>query len=236
MFVKDSGLKALVCGAVLAGMALAGNAAEVIYNSAITPLGVQAAESREYGDEIRVEGVARIIERFELEYVADYVGGIIPTMQFRLYLNDPNNFFRPGQVLWESEVMPVIIPNGNFGRIGFGSEANPLRYNGAPVVIPEGFDRITFTVDFNGFPDPMDTTPPRNFAGLLFYGNPSPGRSADDYWRRTADGTGWSLVRNAAVTRNNFGAIFYAVPEPSVTALTGMLGAAGVWALVRRRK
>lgn len=233
MFVFARGMKALLCSAILV-LASSAQAAEVIYDSTANYLGAQATEFREYGDEIRVSGVARVIERFEVEYAADYQGSAtIPTMRFRLYLNDPNNFFKPGQVLWESEVLPIIIPTGNFGRMAFGSAAQPLMYNGQQVAIPEGFDRITFTVEFTGLT--MRTTPPRDFAGLSFYGNPTIGRSADDYWRRTVNGQDWALVRNPAVSRSNFGAIFYAVPEPSTLALTSMFGIAGLWTLLRRR-
>lgn len=255
MLVIVRGAKSLVLSAaILLLAAVPSRAAVIAYDNSATPLGFQAAEPREYGDEVRLAGglseIARVISGFEIEYAADYVGGAtFPTMRFRIYLSDPANFFKPGQVLWESEVMPLFVPENNIGRLVFGDTGQPnqipLAYNGQPVVIPPGYeqngqfiryDRITFTAEFTGLS--MRTTEPRDFAGLVFYGNPTVGTSANDYWRRTPNGLDWQLARNNAVTRNNFGARFYVsnVPEPSVLALGSFWAAAGVWTLLRRRK
>jgi hypothetical protein len=231
MFVIARRAKALACALLFSVCAFPAQAAEVIYDNTSASLGTQASEIREYGDEIFVAGVARIISQFQIEYVADFRGGnTIPTMRFRMYLNDPNNFYKPGEMLWQSEVMPILIPQGNFGVVTFQN----LMFNGAPVVIPDGYTRITFTAEFSGLT--MQTaTEPRDFAGLLYYGVPTVGLSYNDFWRRTPNGTDWQLVRTPGVFKNNFGARLEAVPEPSVIALGSMLAAAGLWQLFRRR-
>jgi hypothetical protein len=183
----------------------------------------------EVGDEISFAGTERNLTYFDFEYwgantlsLSSFAGNVQARVRFYENNGAPfNGYPRPS-------VTP-FFDSGWFG--GFGpTDYDPFR---ATIYFTEGTDfpsgglfipadHITWSVQFQGL-GATDTV------GVDLYSPPVIGGNFDDYWE---NGTGgWRLLTNSVPM--DFGARFYAVPEPSSLVLS-LAGGLGILILVRR--
>jgi hypothetical protein len=185
--------------------------------------------NREVGDEITISNPAlNYIDRFEFEY--NYVrngGDGEATAQIRFYALEEvavpggGTAFRP-----EADAFAVspafTLATGLGRRIWSGSGGTEGDRPPLGITVPTTF---VWTVTFGGLEGGEE-------AGLLYYGDPEIGTSANDYWARDAVFADWHLYDTPGFV-DNFGAKVVAVPEPTALALLG--GAALVMGLRRRK-
>lgn len=185
--------------------------------------------NREVGDEIFISNPAlNYIDRFEFEY--NYIrngGDGEATAQIRFYALEEVSFpgggtgFRP-----EAEAFAVspafTLDTGLGRRVWAGSGGTPGDRPPLGITVP---GRFVWTVTFGGLEGGEE-------AGLLYYGDPEIGTSANDYWARDAAFADWQLYDTPSFI-DNFAAKVVAVPEPTALALLG--GAALVMGLRRRK-
>jgi hypothetical protein len=125
----------------------------------------------EYGDEVTLGGVGRVMTEFQFEYYGDFVASGGETARLRLYKNDgPGTDPSPGTVLFDKTF--AILP-------GDQTES----FTGLSITIPTD---LTWTVQFSGLVGGNGDE-----AGLFFQSPPSVGSSFDDFWLKTA--SGWKL-------------------------------------------
>jgi hypothetical protein len=204
---------------------------EIVYENSEQYLDKYATIAVEYGDEITLGGTARTITEMAFEYYGKFLSQADEVARVRFYATDggpwiqPNGkpsteYFLPGTVLWESSLFPV--------RQGF----NTMDFNNINVTVP---NTIIWTIEFFGLT--MNTTPgSEDVAGLLYYYLPSVGLSYNDMWSHRS--TGWQpeALPPSVVAKNDFGSIFFAVPEPSIVSLVTLGAAIGAWQLLARRR
>lgn len=198
--------------------------------------------SHQYGDDINLAGQSRSVTEFVFMYFGDLPANVASAgqWQIRFYrndgeLSDPTSTTsqRPGSLLWESAVFPVLR----------GYVTNLLAIPN--INVP---DRFTWTVEFSGLPQQVG-----NGAGLVLANPPTigallPGRfrpvigSYSDYWvmNNPNDTNSWALNIFSPSPdigpQGNFYARVGAVPEPTVITL-GVLGAGcAVWMARRSRR
>jgi hypothetical protein len=159
----------------------------------------------EIGDQIDFAGTARTVTEFRLEYFLT-PGGAANAQVFIRANDGPAlspGVNAPGSVLYDSGVIALVEGQNNITATGLSLE------------VP---NTVTWSIAFSG----IDGT---EKVGILYYDPPTIGASFDDFWQKTE--TGWQLFDNPDL-KDNFGAIFTAVPEPSTWALLlggmGMLG------------
>lgn len=175
----------------------------------------------EIGDQITISNPAlNYIDRFEFEYnYAQGTGDGVATAQVRFYAM---NGLVPAAEAFA--VSPVFnLQTGLRRGVWEGAGGAPLG-----VTVPSEF---VWSVTFGG----LDGGASGETAGLLFYGTPEIGDSADDFWGRQATWDVWRLfdTQDPIDHEDSFGARLVAVPEPSTFAL---LGGAALLMGLRRRK
>ena len=206
-----SQFKSLAVAAALLSSAIAGQAqTQVIYNNTGDPvLGTYAPtdNSLEFGDQIILDGDARVITEFRLEYYSSEAAGDA-IVRFR---SNTGSNLEPAEILFETDHIPL---EANF---------NTIEIEG--IGVPISGDTFTFTIEFDvaGTQD----------VGLILRNPPSIGSSFDDVWVQ-ADTGDWA-TRNIPLATANLAAQTGAVPEPSTIALS-ILGALALCGAARRRK
>ena len=185
---------------------------EVVFENAKTRQGGQdwTGLYAQYGDELTLGGVARVITEFNFEYYAKFPTDATRTARIRFYANDGGNkgpyWTDPGTLLYTS-------PNLTLGQ-GGGFKLGLPR-----VAVP---DRFTWTIEFVGF---ANTALDR--AGLPYYDGVTRGRSYHDIWIKYPDGT-WSLQDAARGFSGNFAVKVVAVvatnATPTITTNTILSG------------
>ena len=206
-----SQFKSLAVAAALLCSAIAGQAqTQVIYNNTGDPvLGTYAPtdKSLEFGDQIILDGDARVITEFRLEYYSSEAAGDA-IVRFR---SNTGSNLEPAEILFETDHIPL---EANF---------NTIEIEG--IGVPISGDTFTFTIEFDvaGTQD----------VGLILRNPPSIGSSFDDVWVQ-ADTGDWA-TRNIPLATANLAAQIGAVPEPSTIALS-ILGALALCGAARRRK
>ena len=206
-----SQFKSLAVAAALVSSAIAGQAqTQVIYNNTGDPvLGTYAPadKSLEFGDQVILDGDARVITEFRLEYYSSEAAGDA-IVRFR---SNTGSNLEPDEILFETDHIPL---EANF---------NTIEIEG--IGVPISGDTFTFTIEFDvaGTQD----------VGLILRNPPSIGSSFDDVWVQ-ADTGDWA-TRNIPLATANLAAQIGAVPEPSTIALS-ILGALALCGAARRRK
>ncbi len=143
---------------------------EVIYDNTQTILSAGPGESREYGDQLFLEGTARTITELTFYYGGEFEPDGHQAMKIRLYSNEtPYDPYRnaPTRLLYESGFM-TLLP---------GLNARTLQ--NLAVKVP--FDTLTFTIEFTGLRT-------NESASLLLCHPPTVGWSFNEFWRK--DNTG----------------------------------------------
>lgn len=220
-FVKCVGLS-VVAGVLAAVLPVQ---ADTVYDNSTTDLNIRFNPvTREVGDEIILDGGARILTDFTFQYWGENFFGDDEELRLRFYLNDgaPSQAgpLTPGTLFFDSDWFSISETNRAtliFTDFVTGA-AVPLSQN-----LPNSF---TWTVRFRGV-DAIDG----ESAGVDLYDPPTTGGNYNEYWENTGPG-GWEY-RGTNNVHINFGAKVGAVPEPSVIAL-GLLG--GLSALVLRNR
>lgn len=176
------------------------------YLQAYTDLGNVAV-----ADQVIFGGAERTLTGFTIEYFLG-TGSSANAEVFLHLLDGPlvNGSPSPGSVIYQSGSLTLL--DGGIGRI---------EETGLSLTVPNS---IAYSVVFSG----IDGT---DEAGLIFYNPPTVGASQDDFFLK--DGANWSLKDTPGLV-DNFGAVFYAVPEPSTWAL--MLGGLGVLGFLSFRR
>ena len=206
-----SQFKSLAVAAALLSSAIAGQAqTQVIYNNTGDPvLGTYAPtdKSLEFGDQIILDGDARVVTEFSLVYYSSEAAGDA-IVRFR---SNTGSNLEPDEILFETDHIPL---EANF---------NTIEIEG--IGVPISGDTFTFTIEFDvaGTQD----------VGLILRNPPSIGSSFDDVWVQ-ADTGDWA-TRNIPLATANLAAQIGAVPEPSTIALS-ILGALALCGAARRRK
>jgi hypothetical protein len=179
-----------------------------VYENASQYSGLVAQTTNEYGDEIRLEGTARVLTQIRFEYYADFFSNADEAAQLKIYANTGpdwkgnSSYPTPAATpLWESPFFTISR--------GFHVKEIPI----PAIRVP---DRITWTVKFYGISmrngvSTLDPAVTNDTAGLLFYGTATVGESFNDFWERLTEG--WTPVRAAGVPKNNFGVSVTAAPE-----------------------
>jgi len=190
----------------------------------------------ELGDEINLSGAVtyRELTGFNFEYYGVNFSGN-ERARVRFYMNDGavggSGYATPGTKFFDSGLFAVTEPGtaDNRGTMNF----QPADFvTGVTLALTQPLpDSFTWTVQFYG----VDTAGGEQ-AGLSVYAPPTVGSGFTDYWQQegTALNPDWKLLTNpfGAI---DFGAQFYAVPEPSTFALV-LLGAGGLGGLLWRRR
>lgn len=176
--------------------------AAVVYDNSRNSENSFFGSANEFGDEITLAGPERLLTTFRFDYFVGPSANGNETAILRLYNNDgPGG--SPQTVLFDSG--PISISRGY----------NTITADQLDITVS---DTLTWTVLFGGV-DPFEAV------GLLLYDPPVIGRSFDDYWEKSNDGT-WTTKRfvdDPERTVGNFGAVVSAVPEPGTIQL-GLIG------------
>jgi hypothetical protein len=154
-------------------LALGSGRAEVIYDNTQFLLSGYAGETREYGDQLDLEGTARTVTELTFYYYGDFVSDGDEGVKVRLYSNEtPYDLFRqsPTKLLYESGNMPI--------KQGY----NIRTINKLNIKIPG--NTVTVTFEFKGLTG-------EEVAGVLLYGPPTIGSSFNEFWGKSATGS-WS--------------------------------------------
>lgn len=161
------------------------------------------------GDQVTFGGTARTVTDIDVEYFLN--SGSAVGQLFVRAMDGPvvNGVATPGSVLYDS------------GQLTLGAGQNHISATGLSLEVPES---VTWSVLFSG----VDAG---EQIGLLYYDPPTVGQSFDDFWQ-IVGGT-WTLMDTPNV-KDNFGAVFTAVPEPSTWAL--LLGGAGMLGFLSFRR
>lgn len=179
----------------------------IVYDNSTDYSGMDYVTTNEHGDEVILDGTARVITEFQFEYYADFIRQGDELARVRFYANTGP--------LWENDpdyATPALPPLWDFTfQISTG-------YQTAVISVPSIRvpDKFTWTVEFLGLSQRV--TAPADEAGLLMYGSAFPGTSFDDFWERLP--SGWAPLARSDVPKNNFGARILAVTpnaEPQLT-------------------
>jgi hypothetical protein len=223
---------AWVVASITSLTAAVGVRADIVYDNSTYYKDKWLYSGSEIGDEVILAGTGRSLTNFDFEYYAVNLSSTAEA-RVRLYNNDgpltPAGFKTPGTVLFDSGFFPVTSPGNadNRATLIFNQAALTDPSNTTPLSqnVPGEF---TWAVQFDN-PSPAAG---EQF-GLVVYSPPTVGTNFTDYWQR--DGADWLLLTNS-FGAIDFGARFYAVPEPTsfALALFGAVGLAG-WLWKRRR-
>ena len=213
------GLLGMGCTSLLQGQSM-------IYSNSFNDLGTRFDPGiYEVGDQIIFAGTDRNLTFFDFEYwgintSSPYFFAGNVQARVRFYLNDGapfNGYPTPGTMFFDSGWFGGFAPSPRstiqFTTLDFGTSG---------LHLPD--DEITWSVQFQGMGG-TDTV------GLDLYSPPTVGQNYDDYWE--FDGSSWSLLVNTNGLPMDFGARFYAIPEPSSLVLS-LAGGMGILMLVRR--
>src|SRR5688572_24360041 len=176
--------------------------AEVIYDNSQFILSGYAIESREYGDQIDLEGTARTLIELTFFYYGNFTSDGDEGMKVRLYSNEtPYDLYRnsPTTLLYESGNMP-LKSGYNFRTI-----------ENLKVKLPA--NTLTFTIEFKGLAT-------NEIAGLLLYAPPTVGWSFNEFWARNPNGrwTPFLYSTTDPARRANAGLKLVAQPEGVLSA------------------
>ena len=186
-------LKNIACLAACVALSLSAFADNTVYNNTTTFSGSYYPSSTEFGDQVfPVVGTNTVITAFSFEYFASL--GATPGRAgvANIYMNDGTSG-SPGTQLYTSP--SFSLANGY----------NTISISGINLPLTPSF---TWSVLFTGLQ-------PGDAAGLSLYDPPTVGTSNNDFWQKDASGA-WALKQiNGGSPKANFGAKFFAVPEPS---------------------
>jgi hypothetical protein len=146
--------------------------AEVVFENSKNKNGGQdwANGYAQYGDELALGGVSRVLTEFNFEYYAKFPTNVTRKARIRFYANDGFNkgpyWTDPGTLLYTSP--DLALSQGGGYKLGLPQVSVP--------------DRFTWTIEFVGF-----ANTPTDRAGLPYYDGVSPGRSYRDIWIRFSD-------------------------------------------------
>lgn len=170
---------------------------ETVFDNSQGSLTNYFALTTEFGDEIYLEGSARTVTRFDLEFFGDFSEQSNVEAVIRFYENDvPHEIApRPGTLLYDS------------GSFAIGPGTSTISLVGLSVEVP---DHFTWTVDFEGV-----GTLPGDRAAVFLNWEPTVGFSYDDYWRRDEEGLFKTYIFKGAPVAN-FAARVEAAPDPGV--------------------
>ncbi|MCF7669024.1 MAG: hypothetical protein K9N48_04525 [Verrucomicrobia bacterium] len=182
----------------LVGAMSQGVLAETVYDNSLFFSGNFYPSMREFGDEVHLDGTARVIKELRFEYYGSFPIGEERSARIRFYANDGEeidvNTFAPKTLLYESDEFTVYP--------GYHTKILKDIY----VKVPDFF---TWTVQFYGTENLYN-----NRAGLVIYDPTLIGGSFTDFWMKR-DGE-WNLYVIIGGEPANFAARFEAMPEPGV--------------------
>jgi hypothetical protein len=207
---KTSAFTAVIgaASALLATPALAQSSIPIYQNvSDYSGLYLELTSDGQVGDEITFAGSFRTLTDFKLEYFLS-PGASVNAQVLLRQMDGPNG--APGTPLYDSGILSLLDGFGHIEAFGLSLE------------VP---DTITWSIHFTGLSS-------GGTVGLLYYENPTIGSSQDDFWR-LVPGEGWVLFDTPNI-KDNFGAEFNAVPEPTTWAL--LLGGMGVLGFMQYRR
>ena len=201
-----------------------------IYSNSVNDLGVRFNPGTlEVGDQIKfAPGIERNVTYFDFEYwglnsASQYLFSGNVQARVRFYLNDGapfNGYPTPSTILYDSGWFGGFPTTETLyqGRATL-TFSTPADFPSTGLTVP---DEITWSVQFQG----MSST---DTVGLDLYSPPTLGQNYPDYWEFSSGS--WSLRTNTVPM--DFGARFYAIPEPSSLVLS-LAGGMGILMLVRR--
>jgi hypothetical protein len=196
---------------------------EIVYDNSNTPLGTYFAtvpDIQEFGDEVSLEGNARLFESFRFEYYGAGLSGN-ERARIKFYANDGPLFDATASL--SAEPMTLLYQSDVF-NIENGLNTVTLT-EVVGLTLPDNFTWSLAVVGLDLF----------EVFGLSLYGPETAGDSFDDFWRfNSVDG--WTLNLLPGGVAADFGATITAVPEPSVLSLFGLGVAAVAWRRLRQRK
>lgn len=185
-------------------LTLNGNAAaEVVYHNPSPDATKMYPSQSEYGDEIWLDGTARIVTDFFFDYFGDFVPQGDEEARIRFYANDGPAYSAdirspiPGTLLYDSGYFPVST--------GYVEHA----ISNLSVKVPDVF---TWTVHFRGFSGLGNDR-----AGLMIAETPKIGQSFRDFWLFLR-GRSWELFSFPNFNPiANFGATVIAFEEAKLS-------------------
>jgi hypothetical protein len=187
----------------------------------------------EVGDQIKLEpGTPRNLGYFDFEYwgwnattPGSFAGDVQARVRFYQNNGDPfNSYATPGTMFFDSGWFggstngAFLVPTGptpGYRQTIYFMAGEDFASGG--LLVP---DEFTWTVQFMGI-GAADTV------GVDIYSPPVIGENYPDYWENNG---GWKLMTNTVPM--DFGARFYAVPEPTSFGIS-LFGGLGILTLVR---
>jgi hypothetical protein len=232
MRTTSTTLKSLAVVAALLSVSATGFAA-IVYDNSTGDLNRTYIPSPnpngvEFGDEINLAGVDRIVNNFKFEYFLSAAASGNETAQLVIFANDGAPITRtnpdgttfqvpsPSTVLYTSPVLSLAT--------GFQT----AEASGFEFLSPDTF---TWAVTFQG-------VEAGEIAGLRIYDPPTVGTSFADFWERS-NGTWNTFLINDAVSGAipaNFAARVSAVPEPTTVAMALLAGLGWIGYLGYKRR
>ena len=188
-FAKSLLVGILICASVRA------QSPTVVYECSTNYTGQFNQSVNEYGDEIILFGNKRVITQIQFEYFAAFVPSGDEVGRLRFYENSGPAWM--GNKDYQTPTSPPLFETTFPVRVGFNTATITVPNITVPL-------RFTWTVQFFGIA--MTST---DYAGLLFYGNPTIGSSFKDYWELRS--TGWVPLLIPGIPRSNFAAKITAV-------------------------
>lgn len=184
-------------------------AQQVVFENSKTYLGYYRPQFGEYGDEVNLEGSARLITDFSFQYTGKFTPQGDERARIRFYANDGNvlspYYTAPGTLLYESGYFPL--------NPGFHTR----EMVGLKVVVP---DRFTWTIEFLGL-----SMSNNDQAGLLYFNPITIGQSYGDYWLKIEKGP-WLPYQTRGLD-DNFAATIVATYAPDSTPRITQITASG---------
>ena len=192
----------------------------------------------EVGDQIILApGTPRNLGYFDFEYwgwntstPGSFAGDVQARVRFYHNNGDPfNGYATPSTMFYDSGWFggstngAFLVPTGPTP----GYPANDLFHGGCRFCQRRALASLMSSLgpSSSGGWDLTDTV------GVDLYSPPTVGQNYPDYWENTDGLGGWTLLTNTVPM--DFGARFYAVPEPSSLALS-LIGGLGILTLARR--
>jgi type 1 fimbria pilin len=227
------------CAAALAALLILGSGrarADVVYANSTNDLNLRFnTELFEVGDEIVLDGTARIVTNFNFQYWGVGWNGD-EELRVRFYANDGAAAPAGPTIL---KPLSVLFDTGWFNLASYGYGATdravmPFDYAGLTSgnlvnltgPVPDSF---TWTVQFRNVDSGSGES-----AGVDLYDPPTVGSNYKEFWQYNPDTSDWEYRGTAGSTNINFAARLEATPEPS-TIMLGLLAGAGALLLRNRR-
>lgn len=215
--------KIVVAGLLAFGMATAVKAS-VVYDNSVNYLGTRytrgwdvngqsGTSTAEFGDEIYLSGLDRVLSGVSFEYYSIANAG---SLTFRMYNNDGDATGSRG----DDSRGPGSLLYSFTTAIEAGDAQNHLNLVSVTpsqtITLP---DKLTWTVRFYGV-ESYDQV------GLTLYSPVSVGSSYDDFWMQD-EGWNWGTMRSpGGDPAMNFGITITAVPEASTMTMAALGGLA----------